>query len=269
MIQRLGYDAATITDHDFISQEQVQRARAAANTIPFITGIELSSAHQGQTVHILGFFVDPQNLELQEYIQKAQDVDRTITEKMLKFLPHSGIQIDIDDLISHSLHTYYSMRLVKWVAAELFNNNPSKTLAYFIALHEKIGINYADFSPWSVQQAIELIHQANGIAVLAHPGGAEDKVMRKLDFYYHDKETIEQYLGWGLDGIETHSPVHNHAESKFYVELADHFGLLKTAGSDCHGDDPYLGPSLMDKFTDLYDDQYEKMVQAWKKNQIT
>ncbi len=56
---------------------------------------------------------------------------------------------------------------------------------------------------------------------------------------------IQTCASWGLDGIETHTPVHTQAEITYYEELARRFNLLATSGSDCHGDDPYLGPALM------------------------
>ena len=264
MIRNVGYEAATITDHDFISPEQVQRARDAAGSLPYIPAAEFSACYQNKTVHVLGYFLDESSPKLQEHIHKAQDTDRTVSTQILDVLRNRGAQFGMDDLQASSLHTYYSVQLVKRAAAELFENDPSRTLSAFIEIQNDLGLFYADYAPWKVKNVIELIHAAQGIAVLAHPGGENDAVMRRLDFYLHDRAAIQKYIEWGLDGIETRCPVHSKEETRFYENLAGEFGLLMTAGSDCHGDDDYLGPALMGKFTDLFEDGYERIFKKWK-----
>lgn len=256
MIRNVGYEAATITDHDFISPEQVRRARTAAGEMPFIPAAEFSAAYQNKTVHVLGYFLDDENQQLQEHFLKVQEVDRKVSTRFLNMFQKQGAKFGMEDLLSHSLHTFYSMQLVKRAAAELFENNPSRTLTAFLEIQRDLELSYADFAPWPVKEVIALIHQANGIVVLAHPGGTDEAVMRSLNFYLHDQATIKKYLDWGLDGIETRTPVHTPTEISFYEDIAKQLGLLMTAGSDCHGDDDYLGPALMGKFSDLFEDGY-------------
>src|ERR1043165_5682531 len=71
--------------------------------------------------------------------------------------------------------------------------------------------------------AIELIHQANGLAVMAHPG------LNRAD------EVIPDLVAAGLDGIECFHTKHSTATAEHYLEIADHHKLLGTGGSDCHG----------------------------------
>jgi predicted metal-dependent phosphoesterase TrpH len=256
----VGYDAATITDHDFISQEQVDRAQAAAGEMPFIPGIELSLTHKGEVVHLLGYYVDPNHPLLQAHIQKVQEVDRACTIKLLEALRPKGFTLNVEDLRSSSLHTYYSLRLIKRVARDLFNYDRTRTLNAFLDLMRELNLPYADFAPWPVREAIDLIHTAGGFAVLAHPGGEEEPVMRALNFLRHQGHDIRQYVDWGLDGIEVASPAHTDREKEVYTTLAREYGLLTTAGSDCHGDDPFLGEALMGVFTDIPDDLYDRML---------
>ena len=75
----------------------------------------------------------------------------------------------------------------------------------------------------SIADAIHLIHQAGGVAVLAHPG-----------LNRHD-ELIPELVSEGLDGLECFHSKHTPAASAHYVELAERHGLLITGGSDCHG----------------------------------
>ena len=56
-----------------------------------------------------------------------------------------------------------------------------------IDIIRRLGMQYSDFAPWPVREAIELIHSAGGYAVLAHPAGAGDRVMGELGFLVHDE----------------------------------------------------------------------------------
>ena len=82
----------------------------------------------------------------------------------------------------------------------------------------------SDARSWiSSRVAIELIHQANGLAVMAHPG------LNRTD------EVIPDLVDAGMDGIECFHTKHSTAVSEHYLEIADKYNLLVTGGSDCHG----------------------------------
>lgn len=259
MIRGLGFDAATITDHDFISEEQVEKAQAAAGHMPFIPGIELTLAHHGKVVHILGFYVDPGDFSIQQHITRVQNLDQAYTTMLLEIFRPQGITFGLEDLIAPSLHTCYSLHFIKRLSRDLFSNHKEHTLFAFFEALDRLEIRFSDFAPWPVYDAIRMIHNAGGYSVLAHPGGAEDTVMRKLGFLQHTESHIRQYFEWGLDGIEVFSPVHSTEETRYYSELAKKYNLLITAGSDCHGDDPLFGPSRMGTFSDIPENLYENM----------
>jgi predicted metal-dependent phosphoesterase TrpH len=265
MIKACGFDAATITDHDFISREQIKRAEAACSGLPFIPGMELSLRHESRVVHLLGYFIDPDNSRLKSHLSLAQLVDKGFTDRLLKYFQKLGVGFSIEELESDSLHTFYSLQLVKRIARDLFSKDPQKCMPAFLQAMSEMGFSYPDLAPWDVKNAIDLIHQAGGIAVLAHPGGRNDTGMAALGFLFHEENHIGQYAGWGLDGIETNSPVHTEEEKRSYLQLAAKYDLLATAGSDCHGDDPYLGPALMGKYMDIPEDSYERLLDFHQK----
>ena len=263
MIKACGYDAATITDHDFISTAQVQRAIAACDGLPFVPGIEFSLQHEKRVVHLLGYFINPENAELQTYLTEVQSVDKALTERLLKYFQDKGAAFSINDLVASSLHTFYSLQLVKRIARDLFPNDPQNCMPAFLNSMQELGFSYADLAPWQVSDAIGLIHRAGGIAVLAHPGGREDKAMVSLGFLVHEERHIVQYVDWGLDGLEVSTPVHTSDEKHLYQQLAAKYHLFVSAGSDCHGNDPYLGPALMGKFNDIANDSYEQLLSCY------
>jgi predicted metal-dependent phosphoesterase TrpH len=229
--------------------------------MPFIPGVEMSVRHESRVVHLLGYFIDPEHSRLGAHFTLAQMVDKNYTRRLLDYFRRRGAAFSMDDLESGSLHTFYSLQLVKRAARDLFADNPRETMPAFLQAMSEMGFSYSDLAPWDFRNAIDLIHQAGGIAVLAHPGGRTDAGMAALGFLFHEEAHIARYADWGLDGIETNSPVHTGEEKRLYLEAAAKFGLLATAGSDCHGDDPYLGPALMGKFTDIPEDSYERLLE--------
>ncbi|MDE3099145.1 MAG: histidinol phosphatase, partial [Verrucomicrobiota bacterium] len=75
----------------------------------------------------------------------------------------------------------------------------------------------------NAMEAIELVQQAGGVAVMAHPG------------LNHSDDIIPDLVAAGLDGIECFHTKHSTAISEHYLKIADQHGLLVTGGSDCHG----------------------------------
>ena len=82
---------------------------------------------------------------------------------------------------------------------------------------------YAPHIKFSPKEAVELILNAGGVPVLAHPG------------IMHKDEYIPELIEYGLRGIEVYHTDHNAGKVKHYENLAAEHGLLVTGGSDCHG----------------------------------
>ena len=261
MIRDCGYLAGTITDHDYISTEQVNRALACGNDMLFIPGIELTTVHLGKTVHILGYFVNPDDSGLRKHIKELDEREYEIVRKMLRTIKSKwGFEILESDLDVDSPHSCHYLRLVKAVSRNCGYNFEKAQPVYYGSLAEN-NADWNSFFDCSVEKAIRLIHEAGGIAVLAHPGFEDDPIMGVLNFLDHDFSLFEQYKGWGLDGVECHCPSHSAVQSQRFGVWADKLGLLRTEGSDCHGADPALGPALMDKFHTENEHGVEDMIE--------
>jgi len=110
------------------------------------------------------------------------------------------------------------------VAEALFRTKAVKS--YQKAFDKYIGFNRPAYVPkanMTPKEAMGLIHRAHGLAVLAHPGIAN--VGRYID----------EFLTYGLDGIEVYHPNHNRSLQKTYLELTIKKSILATGGSDYHG----------------------------------
>ena len=88
---------------------------------------------------------------------------------------------------------------------------------------------YAERRRATAEEAVALIHQAGGLAVLAHPKWvkAEGKELERL---------VEALADAGLDGLECHYTDHSEKETQTFISLAERLGLLVTGGSDFHGE---------------------------------
>src|SRR5262249_28687670 len=95
------------------------------------------------------------------------------------------------------------------------------------------GAAYCPKEELPLREAIELLHDAGGVTSVAHPG------LLKLSME-DVEEALAQWRDWGLDGIEAIYPSYSEAQAVFFHRMCDKYGLLRTGGSDFHGDNKPL-----------------------------
>ena len=219
--QRLGFAALALTDHDSVEGCERMTAACAAAGIEFITGTELTAEHNDTELHILGYFVDGQNEKLLTEIAKFQAVRQNRIREMVAKLNQLNVPLEVESVFAlanckspgrpHVARALVKAGLVRHLdeAFERFlkKNRPA----------------WVPKAKMSALEGVGLIHQAGGLAVMAHPG------LNRTD------EIIPALVDAGLDGIECFHTKHSTAMSERYLEIADKFQLLVTGGSDCHG----------------------------------
>lgn len=213
--------AIAITDHDEIAGYKAAYEAGKSLGIEVLSGIEISTLDQGMDIHVLGYCLDPHNSEIQDYIQafKKKRVERAV--QIVNRLGEMGIRI--------------SFELVKMKANSGSIGRPhiADVLVeegFVFSFQEAFQKYLADDKPAYVpkakiesQDAIRMIHNAGGLAFIAHPAiGVSD-------------ELIERFVNFGLDGIETLHPKHTPKDIQHYQELCRQYCLLESGGSDCHG----------------------------------
>jgi hypothetical protein len=213
--------AIALTDHDTVEGcERAARGCAAAG-IEFITGAELTAEQDGNELHVLGYFVDTKNDRLLSEIAKFQAVRQERIREMVARLNRLDIPLSADAVFAlancrspgrpHVARALVNAGLVGSLD-EAFERYLKKNRPAWVPKHKM-----------SALIAIELVHQAGGLAVMAHPG------LNRTD------GVIPSLVEAGLDGIECFHTKHSAAMSEHYLELAEKFSLLVTGGSDCHG----------------------------------
>jgi predicted metal-dependent phosphoesterase TrpH len=217
-----GLSCVAITDHDTLDGIQPTVEAAKEYGIEVITGIELSSEVHEKDVHILGYLFDCTNQQLTGRLRQMQDGRIKRMDEMIVKLKGLGVDnITLDEVCrlakSDSVGRPHlaSVLLEKgWVS--------SIQMAFNKYLAEGAPAYVSKFQQ-TPREAIALIKQAGGIAVLAHP------MLTQID------ELIPGLVEAGLGGIEAHYPNASTAVIRFYEGLARKHRLVVTGGSDAHG----------------------------------
>jgi len=221
--QNNGLAAVALTDHDTVEGVPPLQALSAEYGIEVIPGIEFSTEFAGRDIHILGYFLDINNAELQERIIKFQQARKERVEKMVEKLLEMGVNnITAADACaltkSGSVGRPHLAILLKqrgWV------KDNEEAFAKYLA--EDAPAYVAKFKQTPVE-AIDLIRRAGGVAVYAHPMvTGRDEIIPKL---------VEA----GLGGIEVCYPNCSPTVEEFYKRLAQKYNLAMTGGSDAHGE---------------------------------
>ena len=213
--------AIAVTDHDTV--EGCERAANACRAleIEFIAGTELTAEQNDNEIHILGYLLDTHNPKLLSEIAKFQAVRQSRIREMVAKLNALNVPLRTEDVFALANcrspgRPHVARALVK---AGLVGSL-DEAFERFLKKHRPAWVPKAKMS---ALVAIELIHQAGGMAVMAHPG------LNRSD------EVIPDLVAAGLDGIECFHTKHSTAIAEHYLEIADKYNLLVTGGSDCHG----------------------------------
>ncbi len=219
--QRHGLCAIALTDHDTVEGcLRTQRACEAVG-MEFIAGAELTAEQAGNELHILGYGLDIQHPRLLAETAKFQEVRQNRIREMVGRLNAENVPLSVDAVFALANCRAPGR---PHVARALIKAGLCTTLDQ--AFEKYLKKNRPAWVPKfkiSASDAIDLIHDVGGVAVMAHPG------LNRTD------EVIPGMVEAGLDGIECFHTKHSNSTSEHYLELANRHSLLITGGSDCHG----------------------------------
>ncbi len=216
-----GLAAMSLTDHDTIGGCARMATACQAVGIEFISGSELTAELNGNELHLLGYFIDIHNPKLLAEMSRFQTVRQNRIREMVARLNQLNIPLH-DDAVFALANCLSPGR--PHVARALIQAGFCKSLDE--AFNRFLKKNKPAWVPKfkvSALDAIALIHQAGGVAVMAHPG------LNRTD------DIIPDLVAAGLDGLECFHSKHSTVTAEHYLMLADQHRLLVTGGSDCHG----------------------------------
>jgi len=249
--QRCQFTALALTDHDTVEGCERMGTACAAVGIEFIPGTELTAEHGGNELHLLGYFLDTQNETLLREIARFQIVRQSRISEMVARLNERGVPLKPEAVFA--LANCKSPGRPHVARALVQAGLCSSLDEAFERFLKKGRPAWVPKAKMSATEAIELVHQAGGLAVMAHPG------LNRTD------EIIPALVKAGMDGIECFHTKHTTRLVERYLEIADKHRLLVTGGSDCHGmskGKPLIG-SVKVPYTHV---QQLKQRVAWKKS---
>lgn len=226
LAQANGITTLSLTDHDTMEGVGPLVALGQEYAIDIITGVEISARYNKQSLHILGYGIDPANSFFTTWLLRLQDGREERNHKILNSLHHLGVDISIEEIDQVSAtgltgRPHFAQLLIKKGVVRSFE----EAFRHYLGKGQKAW--HSRFC-YDAIEAIRTIHEAGGIAVLAHPGQLDHEHKRQAAI-------ISELTLYGLDGIEVIYPTHSKKFRKTLLALAQKHNLVVTGGSDYHG----------------------------------
>jgi len=222
-----GLAAIAITDHDTVAGFPEALEASEKLGIELLPGVELSVQISHGTLHVLAYLFDPGSPELNEVLKEVQSARATRNPLILELLKNLGRPISWNELEEMSKGGQIGR---PHIARAMVNRGYVKsTNEAFVRYLKKGAPAYVPKSILSPEKAINTIHKAGGLAVLAHPVSLEFGTPAHLD------ELVSEWTEQGLDGIECYYSMHNKELTNLSLSLCKKYDLISTGGSDYHG----------------------------------
>jgi predicted metal-dependent phosphoesterase TrpH len=224
-----GVELWALTDHDEIGGQHRAAAAARAQGLKYLTGTEISVTFAGETVHIVGLGFDPDDAALKQGLHNTRGGREQRAMEMSDSLAKAGIHdafegalkfVGNPELISR---THFARFLVESGVCR-------ETAEVFRKYLTEGKPGYVPHRWASLSDAVTWITQAQGIAVIAHPG--------RYNFTANEEYALfTEFKAHGGRGVEVVTGSHTRQEFVKYAETAKEFGLAASRGSDFHSPD--------------------------------
>jgi predicted metal-dependent phosphoesterase TrpH len=221
-----GVDAWALTDHDEVGGIPAARAAAAEQGMRFVTGVEISITWAGETVHIVGLQIDENNAALVQGLEATRSGRDSRGREIAAQLAKAGIPDAYEGALKYVSNpnlmsrTHFARYIVEIGACR----NTSEVFKKYLC-EGKPG--YVEHRWATLEQSVQWIRGAGGIAVIAHPGR------------YKFSDTAEgvlfdEFKQMGGTAIEVVTGSHTPDQYPEYARLANAYGFLASRGTDFH-----------------------------------
>ncbi len=218
---QLGYDVISITDHDSIDAYN-DITTLYKGKMRVLKGVEISSRYADREVHLLAYDFNINNSKLFTLLNNIKNSRNIRAKKMINKLNELGLDVTINDVLEVADSNASIGR--PHIARALVNNgyfkHPQQAFNKYISDNGPAYVPKLDVSP---KEVIDIVHQAGGFVVLAHP------------FKSIDIKNISYFVKAGIDGIETYYYDHSPKEIARCENICRDNNLISTGGSDFHG----------------------------------
>lgn len=224
----LGLDGIAVTDHDTMSGVQRAMAAAEGTGLQILPGTEFSAELDGVSVHVMGYWTDPNDPDLTDEMDRLRNERHRRAEEIVANFNDLGIEVDfarVQELAGNAPigRPHIAAAVVEVGGAE----STQQVFDEFLADGGPANVPKHAVDP---VRAVQLLMASGGVAVLAHPGLFGSRTGETMP-----DEVIEAMVEAGMVGIEADHLDHTDEQRRCYNDLAARLGLVVTAGSDYHG----------------------------------
>lgn len=211
----------SITDHDTFEGYKQAKPFAEKYGIELIPGVEVTTVFNNKESHILAYYFETDTNYFADFLAEQKQSRTERIKGIVQTLQSQKIDIEYEEVWAGADGANLGRpHIAKILIEKGYVSNFNQAFKMYLS-NEKLGDIESNY-PTS-KEAIKMIKNVGGAAILAHPG--------KL----YSMEEVDEFIELGIDGIECIHPSHNHRRQVHYAELCEQHSLLKTGGSDYHG----------------------------------
>ena len=216
-----GLNCIAITDHDCIDAIPMALSLQKDYNIEVVPGVEMTAQEDDKELHILGYFIDYQNEELNKALKMICHGREARVYEMADKLKQHGVNVDAGEIVK-----YANSKAISRLHAARYLVDKGYLPSLKVVFDKYIGDGrpcYVSCFKFSASQVIDSINSAGGVAIIAHPG-----LNNVMDIF-------PVLLKSGIEGLEVYYAEHKQSTVEKLVNIAQEHNLLITGGSDCHG----------------------------------
>ncbi len=233
-----GLQAIALTDHDNVLSYNVAREYLKTKEVDLklIQGIEVNTLYKDYEVHILGYFPDVEKSDFKNLLKVQQQARTKQTKEILALLAKKeGIKIKYEDVKNMVAEggSIGRPHIAKAITNAGGTSNVMEAYSKYIHRQSPVYVERKTVTPFD---AVEVIYDAGGIPVIAHPYDVD--IAEKL---------IKELMNCGLRGIEAYHRKHSPAIVEYFSSMAENLGLIVTGGSDFHAPNIMNGQIILGK----------------------
>ncbi|MBA3723145.1 MAG: PHP domain-containing protein [Parachlamydiaceae bacterium] len=216
-----GLKGLSITDHDTVEAYKTAIPAALHNQIPLISGIEFSTMHHKTSIHLLGYSFSLKSTLIEDFCKKHIERRLQRNRQILALLAANGMPIAEEDIQGDHPHTIGRPHIALAMMKKGYINSIQEAFFKYIGEGKPC---YAAGAYFTVEETIDIIHQANGLAIIAHPHLIENNGV------------LHELLSMKFDGIEGYYARFPKELQERWVKIGKKKNWIITGGSDFHGD---------------------------------
>lgn len=236
----VGLGVIALTDHDNVLSYDVAadylKKEGKEDKLKIIQGVEINTLYNNYEIHILGYLMDTNNNDFQNLLKTQQHARVKQTKEIISLLnKKEGIKIKFEDIKKQVAEggSIGRPHIAKAITNAGGTGNVMEAYAKYIHDNSPVYVPRKTVTP---QDAVEIIYDAGGIPVIAHP--------HDLDIA---ESLIKELMTYGLRGIEAYHRKHSPACVEYFSSMAEELGLIVTGGSDFHAPNIMNGQIILGK----------------------